>query len=126
MSKRNKTGGTPDIVFCILGQVLMYPIFGSKVMLTGDSHDVPHSSKGSSVTLYVTDEDEGVEIDPDTKDVLRASAEITGALALGKNISVKRLPCQEEEEMKFTITIHKQPKTDIAGVSNTDKNDCHV
>lgn len=67
------------------------------------------------MTLYVTDEDEGVEIDPDTKAALRAGAEITGALALGKDISVESLPCQEEEEKKFTVTIRKQSNTDIAG-----------
>lgn len=44
MSKKNKTGGTPDMVFCILGQVLMYPIFGNKVLI-GNLRNIPHSSR---------------------------------------------------------------------------------
>lgn len=98
-----KIGNTSPLVFSILGQLCMYPELGFKVGIVAPRPDAPCTS---SITFYVSMEEEDIEIESTVKESLRATARMTNALVTGVP-TIEYLPVQGDEEVKFTVTIWK-------------------
>ena len=102
----SKIGNSTGKVFCaVLQQYLMAPVLGSKVVMT-DPH--PNAPGSSAVTLSVVGMDEPVDIDSNLNQVLRALSGTVNAVGRGQMVIIEKLPVQEDEEAKYTITIKKR------------------
>ena len=102
----NKIGDTDGAVFFThIQQYLMSPVLGGKVVMS-DPH--PDARGTSAITLSVVPAADGADVSPDVEAVLRALSRTTSAVGRGQSVFVENLPVNEDEEVKYTITIKKK------------------
>jgi hypothetical protein len=82
----------------------MAPVLGDKLVMSDPHPDAPGSS---AVTLSVVGLDEPADIDSNLNQVLRALSGTVYAVGKGQMVIIEKWPVQEDEKMKYTITIKK-------------------
>jgi len=70
----------------------------------------PHPDKEkeySALTMSIEFTDGNEKPDPIVRDAVYAASDIVAAIGCGRIASVEKLPMQEDEEVRYTITIKK-------------------
>ena len=103
----SKVGSTSSFVFSVLGQFCWYTANGHEVRWS-PYPDVPEDGNPENRITFLVADGNGAEIDSNIKDALNVGTHLFSALGNNKDICIERLPLQEDEEAKYTITIKKQ------------------
>ena len=93
---------TASVFHMVLQQYLMAPVLGDKLVMTDPHPDAPGCS---AVTLSVVGLDEPNDIDSNLNQVLRALSGTVSAIGLRQTVLIEKLRVEDDEEMKYTITI---------------------
>jgi len=102
-----KIGHTDGSVFSTLfEQWLTYPCWGYYKLVASPPH--PDAKGESAMTVSAVPVEEDVKPEPVIRNALIAASHIVQAIGDGRIVSVEKLPVQDGEEVKYTITIKKQ------------------
>ena len=98
-----------DVFLMVLKDWIEYAAWlGAKVVFSQPHPDVAKEYSAGSMHIEFTKSD--VRPDPLVKEAIYAAGSIVGAVGRGQSVFVEKLPVEEDEEVKYTITI-KKPKT---------------
>jgi len=107
-----KVGNTDGCIFSmILERYITASFWGDDVVLSPPHPDAPGSS---AATLSVVAGDGSATVEPHVKAALRVMSHIATAVGWGQQMTVEKLPMEQDEEAKYTITIKKREMTSSA------------
>ena len=95
-----------SMTFTAIGQFFWYTANGHEVVLPLDPDIHETGNPENRITFKVIDA-KGTEIDPMIKSTLNTMNHLCSALAHEKDITIEKLPVQDNEEAKYTITIKR-------------------
>ena len=102
-----KIGHTDGSIFSMLfEQWLTYPCWGCYKLVASPPH--PDAPGGSAMTISAVPVEEDIKPEPVVRDALLMMSHIVKVIGDGQVVSVEKLPVQEDEEAKYTITIKKR------------------
>ena len=103
-----KIGNTDSWVLTCLHQYFTFIGWGGEVKMSSPHPDVVKAEHAHAATFSVLAEHGDVTPPPDVVEALNLISRMTWDIGHGKSIIVEKLPVQEDEEHKYTVTIKKK------------------
>ena len=102
----DKIGNTDSMTITCLHQYFVFVACGGEVKMSPPHPDV--TGQAHAATFGVISEFGDVIPAPDVKEALMLMARMTWDVGIGQPVYVEKLPVQEDEDVKFIVTVKKR------------------